>query len=150
MSHAHLMSLFSEENKLKRTYLELLAAIGDKDARDEFWNDAAEMYAVPGSTVERSASELNDLVEALRNLVLENTPLPAGIPAYIATKMNSLKEMFDQSDEEKKAMLKKRMEEYQAGHMYGGQSGGKKVKSKSKTKTRKQRKQKQRRYSRKQ
>jgi hypothetical protein len=149
MANAHLASLFSEENRLKRTYLELLAALGDKDARNEFWNDAAEMYAVPGSTVERSAAELNDLVEALRNLVLENTPLPAGIPAYIATKMNDLKELFDQSEEDKKASLKKRMEEYQAGHTYGGQRGGKKLKSKTR-KQRKQRQQKQRRYSRKQ
>jgi len=131
--------LFSEENTLKRTYLELLAALGDKDARNEFWNDAAEMYAVPGSTVERSAAELNELVEALRNRVLENTPLPAGIPAYIATKMNDLKELFDQSEEDKKASLKKRMETYQAGHMYGGKrSKGKRAKAKTRKQKQKQ------------
>ena len=143
MANAHLASLFSEENKLKRTYLELLAALGDKDARDEFWNDAAEMYAVPGSTVERSTAELNALVEALRNRVLENTPLPAGIPAYIATKINELKELFDQSEEDKKASLKKRMETYQAGHMYGGKRSKRK---KSKTRKQKQKQSRRRRH----
>jgi len=121
MSNTHLLSLFSPEKILKRTYFKLLTYLGDTDAQDEFWDDRAERHIIPLGAI-REKAEQNQLLEGITKFVLEGIPLPDSIPADIRAKATELKELYHDPEENaaEKTSLKKRMEEYQAGHLYGG------------------------------
>ena len=102
----------------------LLAYVGDEGAKDGYFlhtnNDSNPVYSVPIRNHPLTNDEMGNLINNVKRLLENDTPLDNSIPNDVVYKVNNLKVIFNESSNDGKDGVIEYLNNYEANLMQGG------------------------------